>query len=41
MPLRPGREVPSFHDTDVEILLPLHFRVLTIGFVTLLTVITM
>lgn len=41
MPALPGRKVPSFHDTDMEILLLLYFRVLTIALVALFAVITM
>lgn len=41
MPALPGRQVPSFHDTDMEILLLLYFGVLTIALVALFAVITM
>lgn len=41
MPALPGRKVPSFHDTDMEILLLLYFGVLTIALVALFAVITM
>lgn len=37
----PGRNLPSFHDTDVEILLLLYFRVLTIALIALFAVVAM